>query len=273
MIVKVLLENTAISDRFEVEHGLSLYVETGGRKLLFDMGAGGLYLENAKKLGVDIGDVDFAVLSHGHSDHGGGLELFLEKNAKAKVFVHPKAFEKHYALRPDGRLDDIGVNERLKQSERIVPTGDRFTIAEDLELFSNVTGRELFSSANKTLLMESGGENVGDTFAHEQNLVVREGEKTVLIAGCAHNGIVNILHRFAELKGGEPNYVLGGFHLHPNNDPIGHPKLVAQIGERLANTGSVFYTGHCTGQEAYEQLRGIMGDKLRYLATGCVLEL
>lgn len=77
MLIKVLIENTAISKDFGCEHGLSLYIETGDRKILFDVGASELFLENAKKLGVDVSDVDYLVISHGHYDHGGGLRAFL----------------------------------------------------------------------------------------------------------------------------------------------------------------------------------------------------
>ena len=72
MIIKVLSENTAASDEFGCEHGLSLYVETGKHRLLFDTGASDLFAKNAARLGVELSAVDTAVLSHGHYDHGGG---------------------------------------------------------------------------------------------------------------------------------------------------------------------------------------------------------
>ena len=77
MVIKVLSENTAAAPEFKAEHGLSLFIETGDHKILFDTGAGGVFLENAKKLGVDIAQADFAVISHGHYDHGGGVRQFL----------------------------------------------------------------------------------------------------------------------------------------------------------------------------------------------------
>ena len=110
MLIKTLVENTAISKDFGSEHGLSLYIETKKHKILFDVGASELFLQNAKKLGVNIADVDFLVISHGHYDHGGGLKTFLKENTKAEVFLHRLAFEKHYAIRPNDELEFIGLD-------------------------------------------------------------------------------------------------------------------------------------------------------------------
>ena len=274
MVVKTLVENTAVSNRFNTEHGLSLYIETGKYKLLCDLGASGLFLENAKKLGVNIKDIDFLVISHGHYDHGGGLREFLKHNKKAEVFVHHKAFNNYYSLRPDGSLKYIGLEAELKENRRLVFTADRFFIAEGIEVFSNVEGRALCSNANKTLLMEHENTTVEDIFLHEQNLVIREGECTTLFAGCSHRGIVNILNTFIGLKGRSLNYVFGGFHLYNPSLGQSEPKeLINQVGEYLKNTGAVYYTGHCTGEEAYNTLKGVMGDSLLRLFTGSEIRL
>ena len=86
MIIKTLVENTSLSKDFGSEHGLSLYIETKDSKILFDVGASELFLENAKKLNVDISNVDYLIISHGHYDHGGGLRGFLCKNTKLRYF-------------------------------------------------------------------------------------------------------------------------------------------------------------------------------------------
>jgi 7,8-dihydropterin-6-yl-methyl-4-(beta-D-ribofuranosyl)aminobenzene 5'-phosphate synthase len=117
--------------------------------------------------------------------------------------------------------------------------------------------------------MQSGDEFIHDDFNHEQNLIIKEENKTLLVAGCAHNGIVNILDHYHNLKDKYPNYVIGGFHLYNlsrnvNEDPI----LVGKVGEYLLGTGSKYYTGHCTGIVSYTQLKGIVDKNIDYLSTG-----
>ncbi|MEL7608276.1 MAG: MBL fold metallo-hydrolase [Bacillota bacterium] len=273
MLIKTLVENNAISPEFHTEHGLSLYVETGKTKFLFDMGASGLFLENARKLGVDIASVDFAVVSHGHYDHGGGLKLFLQENSKAKVFLRQTAFLRRYSKR-ENEWREIGLDRELEGSERLVLTPDRFEIAEGIELFSNVTGRELFSVCSSALMVEKDGAVIQDPFEHEQNLIVAEAGKTALFAGCGHNGIVNILKEFMRLKGTPPDTVFGGFHLfNPSTKTSESVELVEKIGGFLKNGHTKYYTGHCTGMESYGHLKEILGERLEYLATGSVIHL
>ncbi len=89
MIIKTLVENTSMFKNFGSEHGLSLYIETKYHRILFDVGASELFLENSKRMDVNIADVDFLVISHGHYDHGGGLKAFLQgmKESRGKVQV------------------------------------------------------------------------------------------------------------------------------------------------------------------------------------------
>lgn len=272
MIIKTLVENTSISEEFNNEHGLSLYIETKKHKILFDLGASALFAENAKKLGVDISEVDLVVISHGHYDHGGGLKAFLNINSKAKVYLNQKAFDKHYSNRPGGEKAYIGLDEGLMQSDRFIFVGDHLIIDDELELFSSVKGRKLNPSGNQDLLMKMGTLLVPDDFAHEQNLIIKEDGKTLLVAGCAHNGIVNIMDHIIDIKRSAPHYIIGGFHLYNRSaDKYEDPALVRLIGEYLKNTGSKYYTCHCTGIEPYKNLKEIMGEKIQYLATGSQL--
>lgn len=274
-MIKALSENTSSSEDLGCEHGLSLYLEAGDRKILFDTGAGSLFAENAEKLRVDLSSVELAVLSHGHYDHGGGLREFLKRNARASVYLHRRAFEEHLARRLSGAEVYIGLDQTLLPNDRFIMTGDHFVIEEGLELFSGVSAEKLRPSGNRTLLMRQSGQTpVPDDFAHEQNLIVRENGKLLLVAGCAHCGIVNILERFHTLEGRYPDLAVGGFHLsNPSSGQSEDPAVVKEIGAFLQGTGSMYATCHCTGQESFQILKEILGDKLVYLSAGVKIEI
>lgn len=274
MIIKVLSENTTVSVGIGSEHGLSLYIEAGDKKLLFDTGASGLFAENAGKMNVDIAAVDIVVISHGHYDHGGGLETLLEKNKTARVYVRDNAFEPHYAARPNGEVDNIGLNKTLRDHDQLVLTGDSLTLGQDMELFSGVQAYRFNPSGNIDLLMKSGDFLVRDDFSHEQNLLVRDNGKTVLFAGCAHSGIVNIIEHCRNNYGAMPDVVIGGFHLfNPNTKENESPAVVAKIGKYLLETGARFYTCHCTGRDAFTWLKDVLGDRVAYLSGGSDITL
>lgn len=273
MTVKVLAENTAVSDQFGSEHGLSLLIETRGRKVLFDTGKGELFLRTAETLGERIGEVEIAVLSHGHYDHGGGLPAFMRENAAAPIYAHKQAFERHTSARPAG-MADIGLDTALLRSGRFVFTEGYGPIAPGLEVFSDVTGNELAPKFNASLFMERGGKPVPDDFAHEQNLIITEGDRLVLIAGCAHRGILNIVERFKAHKGRYPDTVIGGFHLSNSATKESEPpERVRALAARLLETGAKYFTCHCTGLLAYGDLKAAMRDQIGYLATGAVAQI
>ena len=140
MKITALMENTSSSPDIACEHGLSLYIEACGKKILFDMGQSDAFAQNAKRLGVDLAAVDVAILSHGHYDHGGGVLTFFEENDRAPLYVSERAFAQHY----NGTEKYIGLDPRIEKSERVVRTGD-----EDVLLAPGLTIRKL-DPAEKT---------------------------------------------------------------------------------------------------------------------------
>ena len=250
-----LMENTSCREDLCFEHGLSLYLETGDHKILFDAGQSGAFAENAKKLGVDLEKVDFAVLSHGHYDHSGGLGRFLERNETAPVYVSKWAFEPHWES--DGRY--VGVDQTLKENRRIRYVAAETSLAEGITLYRLERG----PMDTAGLLVEEDGVRKPDDFRHEQYLLLEENGKRILISGCSHKGILNIMDAF------RPDVLVGGFHFMKMEDK-GFLKSAA---EKLLEYDTVYYTGHCTGLKQYEYLKTIMGDRLHYISTGTVLEI
>lgn len=135
MNLTVLTENTTLTPSLIAEHGLSLYIETGKEKILFDMGQSDAFARNAEKLGIDLGAVTLAVISHGHFDHGGGLKWFLEINQTAPVYLSKFAFQPHF----NASGKDIGLNPALQNSSRLVMVdGDR-SLAEGITLHASIS--------------------------------------------------------------------------------------------------------------------------------------
>ena len=116
MILKTLIDDQALNG-YACEHGLCFWISANGKNILFDFGKTDLFLRNAEQLGVNIADIDLAVLSHAHYDHGGGLHAFLDTNDHAPVYLRRNAFERYYARRMNGRIEDIGLDADLKRSE------------------------------------------------------------------------------------------------------------------------------------------------------------
>lgn len=151
-----------------------------------------MFAENAERLGIDLTQVDIAILSHGHYDHGGGLKRFMEVNKKASIYLSKYAFEPHY----NGTEKHIGLDVSLAGNGRLIFTEDKLEIDDTLCLYScNECVRE-FDLGSFGLNMMQDGELLPDDFRHEQYLLIKENGKTVLISGCSHKGIMDICQWF-----------------------------------------------------------------------------
>lgn len=257
MKIWTLMENTACSPMFAAEHGLSLYIETNGSRILFDAGQSAAFADNARLLGVDLSRVDFAVLSHGHYDHGGGLEEFLRINNHAPVYLSHHAFGGHYNA--EGK--NIGLNPELAKSPRLVYVEDSLAPAPDILIHNP---KEVLPVRTDGLKRHVDGCFVDEDFRHEQYLLIREGARQFCFSGCAHRGVVAIARYFS------PDVLVGGFHFKSlrADNPV-----LTQAAEALLALPTTYYTGHCTGVEQYETLKKCMGMRLHALQSGIVLEL
>lgn len=253
MRVTVLAENTAASENLICEHGLSLYIETGDKKILFDMGQTDAFARNARILGIDLAQVDFAVLSHGHYDHSGGLGHFLEINPTAPVYLSPHAFGPHY----NAAKKYIGMDPALAGSGRLVFVDTETEIAPGITLHPGFSPR--FPMETWGLCRLEGGQFLPEDFRHEQYLMITGKDRSICVTGCSHRGILNIMDRF------RPQVLIGGFHF-VKLDPDA-PALSAAARE-LAKYPAVYYTGHCTGTEQFARMQAILADRLHPISTG-----
>ena len=272
MIIQALMQNTTHCEGLCCEHGLSIWLETNGKRILFDSGSSEGFAQNARQMGISLQEADLAILSHGHYDHSGGMLRFLEENDHAPVYLQQRAPEPHYSHRASGEIAYIGIDPQILQryADRLRYNSHILTLSDGMLLFSRPEGHEFLSTANRNLLIEKpDGEKICDDFAHEQSLLLSEGDKLFLFCGCAHAGIVNIVEQARDLTGRWPDYVVGGFHLsNPSSHRMEAPEMINGVAGRLLETGAVYYTCHCTGQEVYQIMRERKGDRVRYLAAG-----
>jgi len=294
MRIITLVENSKGNNDCTPIHGLSVYIETKKHKLLVDSGQKDVLIENAKIAGVDLSEVDTLILSHGHYDHSGGIIPFSRINNHACIYMNERAGDDYYHTdRYIGIDKDILKLDNLK-----LLTGDTM-IDDEIYVFGGVKERRFYPLTNNELIVKRNGVTSKDDFSHEMYVVIKSEGKSILVSGCAHNGIVNIMNKYKSLvrtvidreteKAEEsnkyiffkdmddefPNVVISGFHMMRKNEVYTETDIdiMKETAEWLNTTGSIFYTGHCTGEYPYEVMKELMGDKLNKLSCGSSIKI
>ncbi len=268
-----LIENTEGNPECVYEHGLSFYIETKGHKVLLDLGQTENSLRNAKALGIDLQAVDTVVLSHGHYDHSGGIIPFTGVNNHAAIYMQCSAGGEYYAddgkMAGEDRYRYIGIDKEILKLPQIKLLHGDHVIDDELKLFTINNRTHMLPFTNKRLLIRADGCFVPDDFSHEHFLVVKEKDLTVLLSGCAHNGILSIIDAYKDKYESLPDIVISGFHLMVKREYRENElREVRSIAEELKKYQIKFYTCHCTGIPAFEEMKKIMGDQLEYVHSG-----
>ena len=249
----VLSDNRTNDSLFQTEHGLSILLETKKHRILLDTGASDVFIRNAEKMGIDLSTVDYVFISHGHSDHAGGLKHFMEINDKAKIIVSPDAISgKFFSKR---RYFHSITSEWPKGYEdRFLMVDKSFEITDGLHIIARIPQTHPMPQGNQHLFVEDAdGNYVNDDFRHELALYTNG----LLFTGCAHSGLENILAACPY----PVKTVVGGFHL--LDDHESEAELI-ELANRLSKAypSTHFYTSHCTGDKVFATLKTIMESRL-----------
>lgn len=271
----VLIENTAPEgSALASEHGLALYLEYRGRQILLDAGSSGRFADNAAALGVDLSQVELAVLSHGHYDHADGLRRFFQINDHAPVYIRQGADGPMFSL-DDRGVRYIGIHRDLlgQFPERFVPVTRKHLLMEGLWLTPCLRREPAFIGRASNLVYKRGEDDfLPDDFRHEQSLVAETDGGLVLFNSCSHAGIVNIvLDTLDQFPGQRVRAVVGGFHMvSPGGTGMNcSPEYVFSVADTLRDLGvEEIHTGHCTGGAALERMRRRFGRGCTALTTG-----
>ena len=271
----ILCENTCGSPRGTVgEHGFACFIETETGNYLLDTGQGVGLAHNAALLGKDLSSVKAVLVSHGHYDHTQGLPDLLRRTGPVDVFAHPDIFAERYTLDRHGR-HFVGIPWRRAYLESL---GARFRfernycqVAPGLYLSGEIPRLNEVEKGDLRLVVPAGDERfVPDPMRDDLSLVIHSSKGLVLVLGCAHAGVVNIMDHVCRQTGQERIYaVVGGTHL----GFVGPEEF--QEASRAFQEFGVERIGvsHCTGLPRAAQLYAQYTERFFFGTVGTVLEV
>ena len=253
MKLTILVDNDTLTDRYLLgEPGFSLLLRDGGRNVLFDCGYSDVLCRNAARLGIDLGALDVVALSHGHLDHTWGLAhllfFFNERACEGRFAARPLLVAHPEALLPK-RVSGMFIGSMLSEAA----LGDHFTMRltrEPLRLtdwlffLGEIPRRIPFEPPTSLGVRLTASGAVPDLLPDDTALAYLGEKGLVIITGCAHAGICNIVAHAREVTGERRvAAVIGGLHLFD-----APPERVAQTADWLAAAGvAALYPCHCTG--------------------------
>jgi len=267
MHLTILVDNEG-ADGLEAEHGFAALVEHGGRVVLFDTGTTGAAVRNAERLGVDLSRVETIALSHGHYDHTGGLEAALGATGPVRLVGHPAAFGEK-TVQHGADLRDAGMslsrNDLAALGATIETNEAPVELAPGIWLTGPVPRTTAYETVPAAFVVHRGDALVHDDMPDDQTLFVQTPAGAVVVAGCAHAGIVNTLRYVRELTDDAPvTAVFGGSHLMgADADRIG--RTIDVLRELDVQTVGLC---HCTGAEALAVIRAALPERFVRVHTG-----
>ena len=259
MKLTVLTENAA-GGKFLAEHGLSYLIEINGEKILFDTGHSNIFLTNAAMLGIDIcNDVETVVLSHGHWDHGDGLQFLKHKT----LITHPDSFINRYNKTNRSPVGLSLTKGEIQKNYNITETKEPFRLAKHLFYLGEIPRNNDFESQATSFMLENGED---DFVKDDSALVAVVNKELVVITGCSHSGICNICERAKKVTGiSKLKAVIGGFHL-----KLRDRQTLETIEYFKTNKIEKLYPSHCTELPALSSFYAEFNTT--QVKTGMILE-
>lgn len=269
--ITVLVDNEA-SDGFAGEHGLSLWIDVGPRRILFDTGQGPALLPNVRRLGVPLEQTETVVISHGHYDHTGGLDSVLARASRARLVIHPQATVTRYSVRPPKAARSIGMPDRVRirvgqlPAAQVTNSTGPVMLAPHIGVTGPVARDTSFEDVGGPFFLDERGQKP-DPIVDDQALWIATPAGLVICAGCCHSGLINTLRHIQNVSGvSRIRAVIGGFHL-VNADAN---RLLRTVDALHQIKPEHLVPCHCTGRGAIDVLREAFGDAVRQCRCGSV---
>jgi 7,8-dihydropterin-6-yl-methyl-4-(beta-D-ribofuranosyl)aminobenzene 5'-phosphate synthase len=274
MKLTVLIDNTVILDKPLLgESGLSYLIETKDGKVVFDTGFSPIFLSNARKLGIDMTGVSAVAISHGHDDHCNGLpalgELLLRAGHRVPLVLHPACLQSKWWRNANGEIEKISMHADLDTLHKyydVRPAEGLTKVLENLYFLGEIPRTYADASDPIGFVADQNSTLVPDRVTDDSAMVYDGPEGLVVINGCAHSGLVNILHQTKELFPDKPiAAVIGGFHMQNKSTA-----WLESTGDKIKlYRPAKIYPCHCTDEASRAYLRGRF--QVGQIGTGSVL--
>jgi 7,8-dihydropterin-6-yl-methyl-4-(beta-D-ribofuranosyl)aminobenzene 5'-phosphate synthase len=265
-----VLVNDEPGEGLTAEHGLSLWIETSGKRILFDTGQGGALVPNAQKLGVPLDETDLIVLSHGHYDHTDGLPEIFSLAPKASLIVHPEALSATHSIGPSGLARAVGMSAAARAAIEQMPAKSVVWSSRPVSVTTNVSvtgtiARETdFEDVGGPFFIDDHGQNP-DPMTDDQALWIDTAQGVVVCVGCSHAGLINTLSAVRRAGGtSQIRAVIGGFHLLNASEQ----RLERTCDALLAMGPQMMAPFHCTGSNAVHRLKEVFGERVSACRSG-----
>ena len=270
----ILVDNRGCDGLVE-EHGLAVWIEAGGRTILFDTGQGAALSANAAALGCDLGRVDTLVLSHGHYDHSGAVSQVLQHAPSARVCCHPGALIPRYSVKPGEAPRTIAVAEPDREALLSLPAGQLQWIekpqllAPGIGISGPIPRRHPLEDTGGPFFLDPAGSRP-DPLDDDLALWLDSGSGLIVVTGCCHAGLINTVEHLRAASGiGTVCGIVGGLHL-LNASPERQAATCAALREWAPE---FVVPCHCTGEEASAVLRAELGERVVPGYAGFILAL
>ena len=255
--ITLLVDNQAKTG-LKCEHGLSIFIEYQGKRILFDNGQDHEALfYNAQKLSISLTDLDLIILSHGHYDHGGNLDTLLKNNPNALFYAHPDCQQTRYSLHPNKAPRTISLTSQVITALNAFPNDQKKFITSPTEVIPGMwltgqisrlcdvedTGGPFFLDTNKVKT---------DFIYDDMSLWIENEAELIVICGCCHSGLINTLNYIKKQTNQKAvKCLIGGLHLVHADQKRMNTTIDYLHKENITN----IYPAHCTGENAMSQLQ------------------
>lgn len=273
MRVITLVDNRVSRPGLLAEHGLAMLIDTGHERILFDTGQGMALPHNCQRLGIDLRGIAKIVLSHGHYDHTGGLHAVLDATDGVDVYAHPDVFQSKHR-RKEGRQRYIGIPFRREALEgwgaRLHLHHEPTEIASGIWLTGEVPRATCFEAMDESFCLVTKDGWRQDELPDDLSLCIDSGEGITVLLGCAHAGVVNVLHHIQRLLPSKRVIrILGGTHLVHADETRLRATVSALKQLDIAEVGA----SHCTGSPASSHLAQALGERWKHNDTGAEFQV